>query len=148
MVMCPFPISTLCASFLPFFTYIAHVLILTTASTPKTMLMGHNVHTNRLCIYFALQVRLTSLSLLSKMLVKFCVKIHHSYFCTEISNELALRSYLLIPPNRKTLLFDNSETDSGVMPRILWNLKVHLVEKNMPQDLLNKRAKDTNRNFG
>jgi len=119
MVMCPFPISSLRTSFLPFFTYIAHVLILTTASTPTTMLMGHNVNTNRLCIYFALQVRLMSLSLLSKMLAKFCVKIHNSYFCTEISNELTLRSYLLIPPNRKTLLFDNSETDSGVMPRIL-----------------------------
>jgi len=31
------------------------------------MFMGHTVHTNRLCLYFTLQVRLTSLSLLSKM---------------------------------------------------------------------------------
>lgn len=103
------------------------------------MLMGHNVPTNRLGLYFALQLRLTSLSLLSKMLVKFCVKIGHNYSCTEISNELTLRSYLLIPPNRKTFLFDNSETDSDVMPRILWNLRVRLVEKNMPQNLLNKK---------
>jgi len=90
----------------------------------KTMLMGHNVPTNRLGLYFALHVWLTSLSLLSKMLVKFCVKIDHNYSCTEISNELTLRSYFLISPNRKTFLFDNSKTDSDVMPRILWNLKV------------------------
>jgi hypothetical protein len=117
------------------------VLILTTASTPKNMFMGHKIHTNRLGLYFALEVRLTSLSLLSKMLVKFYVKTDHNYLRTEISNELAFLSYLLIRPNRKTLLFDNSETDSDVMPRILWNLKVHLVEKKMSQILLNKKSK-------
>jgi len=112
------------------------------------MLMGHNVPANRLGLYSAIQVRLTSLSLLSKMLIKFCVKIDRNYSCTEISTELTLRSYLLIPPNRKTFLFDNSETDSDVMPRILWNLRAHLVEKNMPHNLLNKKAKTTKRNFG
>jgi hypothetical protein len=53
----------------------------------------------------------------------------------------------MTPPNRKTLLFDDSETGSEEMLRMLWNLKAHLVEKNMPPDLLNRKAKTTDSNF-
>jgi len=82
MVTYPFPIPSLSTSCLPFYTYTVHVLIFTTASTRKTMFVGHNVHTNRLGLYFALQGQLNSLYPLSKMLVKFCVKADHNYLCT------------------------------------------------------------------
>jgi hypothetical protein len=80
MVMYPFPTCSLSTSFLPTVTYIVQVLTFKTESTRKLMFMGQNIHTNRLGLYFVLQVRPTSLSLLSKMLVKFCVKIDHTFY--------------------------------------------------------------------